>query len=223
MANPPIFFPVFYGDVDTVRALIRSDPGVLQARDAKNLTPLHVAAARGRTAVAQVLLDSGADVHGPTPSGQWTPLVWAAYRGHLSAVQLLLSRGADSTESGGNPIHYAGQRKHKEICRTLVCHGAIDPLVLSEDPDVLSLFRAAYSYDHESASGLLARRQELVNATDRDGRTPLHEAATQGDVRMIRVLLVHGADPTRVDRFGSTALDRARSHRQKSVVRLLSR
>ncbi|MBI4532078.1 MAG: ankyrin repeat domain-containing protein [Candidatus Latescibacteria bacterium] len=222
MANPPIFFPVFHGDSKMVKAMLEADGQLLRIRDAKNLTPLHVAASRGQCAVAQVLLDRGADVQGPSPDGQWTPLVWAVYRGHLSMVKLLLDWGADPTEKGGNPIHYAGQRQHKEICRLLVEHGAIDGLIPSGDPELTGLFRAAYSYDHEGVVYVLERRPDLANATDRNGRTALHEACTNGDTRTVRTLLRFGTDPAVVDRSGLTALDRAKAHRRKSVVKILA-
>lgn len=171
--------------------------------------------------MALVLLEHGADVQGPSPDGQWTPLVWAAYRGHVSMVKLLLDWHADATEKGGNPIHYAGQRQHKDICKLLVERGAIDDLIPSGNSDLVELFRAAYSYDDAGVVRVLERHPELVTATDRNGRTALHEACTNGDTRMVKALLRLGVDRAVVDRFGHTALDRARSHRHKSVVKLL--
>ncbi|WP_286764844.1 ankyrin repeat domain-containing protein, partial [Rhodopirellula sp. UBA1907] len=146
MPNHPIFAPTFHGDVSAVKKLLKKDPTLVNVRDAKKLTPLHVAASRGQSSVAQLLIDHGADVHGPTEDGDWTPLVFASYRGHYEVAKLLVENGAGVTTEDGNPIHYSGQRKHKDICRLLVEHGAIDDLIDSEDSDVLTLFRAAYSY-----------------------------------------------------------------------------
>lgn len=74
MANHPIFTATFHGDAHTVSHLLTEDPELIAIRDAKHLTPLHVAASRGQTGVVQVLLECGADVHGPTAEGEWTPL-----------------------------------------------------------------------------------------------------------------------------------------------------
>ena len=162
MANHPIFAPTFRGDVAAVKKLLEEDATLVAVRDAKNLTPLHVAASRGQSAVAQLLIDHGADVQGNSDD-EWTPLVFAAYRGHVEVAKVLIENGAAVTAEEGNPIHYAGQRKHKDICRLLVENGAIDDLLDSDDSDVLSLFRAAYSYDSEAVNEILARRPELVN------------------------------------------------------------
>ena len=223
MANPRIFAPTFHGDVVAVAKLLEEDRTLVRIRDAKNLTPLHVAASRGQSEVAQLLLDFGADVQGPSETDQWTPVVFAAYRGHFAVTEVLIKNGAGVTAEHGNPIHYAGQRKHKDICRLLVEHGAIDPLVDSDDSDVLHLFRAAYSYDADSVREILTRRPELVKCKDRDGRTALHEACTNGDNRTVRELLRFGSDVTAEDQNGETPADRAAAHRQRAVLKLLQK
>jgi ankyrin repeat protein len=189
MANHPIFYPTFHGDLESVESLLKANPELVTVRDAKNLTPLHVAASGGQGSVARLLFEYGTDVNGPSEGDQWTPLVFASYRGHLDVVELLLDHGAGPTEADGNPIHYAGQRKHKEICRLLVERGAVDDLVETEDSDLIDLFRAAYSYDPHAVESMLSKRPELVDSKDRNGRTPLHGACTNGDTKTLRVLL----------------------------------
>ena len=223
MPNHPIFAPVFHGKLARVKELLEEDSLLVSIRDAKNLTPLHVAASRGQDEVIQLLLDYGADINGPSDVGEWTPMVFAAYRGHFDAVRVLIKNGAGVTEADGNPIHYAGQRKHKEICHLLVVHGAIDDLVESDDKDLLALFRAAYSYDSDDVKEILERRPEIVNECDRYGRTAMHEACTQGDTKTVRALLKHGADPALADKNGQTPADRASAHRQHAVTRLIEK
>ena len=223
MPNHAIFAPTFHGNVAAVKKLLRGDSTLVSVRDAKNLTPMHVAASRGQHKVIKLLLDFEADVHGPTAKGEWTPIVFASYRGHLDAVRVLAENGARVTEKGGNPIHYAGQRKHKEICRLLVEHGAIDGLVRSKNADVLALFRASYSYDSDSVREILARRPKIVNSKDKSGRTPLHEACTHGDTKTVRELLKAGADATIEDKAGQTPADRAAAHRAHSVTKILEK
>lgn len=223
MANHPIFAPTFHGDVAAVKKLLEDDATLIAIRDAKNLTPLHVAASRGQSAVAQLLIDHGADANGPGNDDEWTPLVFAAYRGHTDVAKVLIENGAGVTAEDGNPIHYSGQRKHKDMCRLLVEHGAIDGLIDSNDADVLKLFRAAYSYDSDTVKEILARRPELVNFKDKDGRTALHEACTHGDTKTVRAMLKCGADVTIKDGNGQTPADRAAAHNQHAVTKLLDK
>jgi len=223
MANHPIFAPTFHGDVAAVKKLLKEDATLIAVRDAKNLTPLHVAASRGQSSVAQLLIDHGADVHGPSDNDEWTPLVFASYRGHYEVAKVLIENGAGVTANDGNPIHFSGQRKHKDICRLLVEHGAIDDLLDSDDSHVLNLFRAAYSYDSDAVSEILARRPELVDCKDKDGRTALHEACTHGDTKTVRALLKCGADVTVRDANGQTPADRAEAHNQHAVTKLIDK
>ena len=57
-------------------------------------TALVVAGCFGSTAIAELLLERGADVNKCDGSG-WSALTHAAYRGHTDTVQMLLDRGAD--------------------------------------------------------------------------------------------------------------------------------
>ncbi len=223
MANHPIFAPAFHGKVARVKELLDDDPLLVKMLDAKGLTPLHVAASRGKHEVVQLLIDYGADLAGAPAEDQWTPLVFAAYRGHLEAVKVLVENGAGVTEADGNPIHFAGQRKHKDICRLLAQHGAVDDLVDSTDYDVVQFFRAAYSYDPDTVEQILTRREELVGYRDNNGRTALHEACTYGDTQTVRVLLRFGADANVKDESDQTPADRAVAHRQHAVVKIIDK
>lgn len=223
MASHPIFAAAFHGDVSKVRRLVTEDPTAIGIRNAVNLTPLHVAASRGQADVIDELIAAGADASGPSDSDEWTPLVWASYRGHLAAVESLIVHGADTGSTGGNPIHFAGQRKHKDVCRALVEAGAVDELLPRKNRDKLALIRAAYSYDHATVDAILTENPKLAAMTDRNGRTLLHEVCTHGDTRTARVLLKHGCPTDVRDRQRQTPLDRATSHNQRAIVKLLEK
>src|ERR1035438_5292520 len=59
------------GDLNKVKALLQSDPKLVSDVDSKGDTPLHVAALHGELAVAQALLDAGADVNVKNHYGAW--------------------------------------------------------------------------------------------------------------------------------------------------------
>lgn len=65
MPNHPIFAPTSHRKVTAVKLLLAGEGTLVEIRDAKTLAPLHVAASRGQSAIAQLWLDHGANVHGP--------------------------------------------------------------------------------------------------------------------------------------------------------------
>lgn len=58
--------------------------------NARQMSPLALAAKNGRTALVLRLLDSGADVMG---SGGKNPLILAAAEGHTDVIEMLLAHG----------------------------------------------------------------------------------------------------------------------------------
>lgn len=79
----------------------------LEARDADEATPLHVAAAEGSLAAATALLDAGARVDavvGRDEERGRTALVLALAAGHLHVAELLVERGARRDQAGGRAL-----------------------------------------------------------------------------------------------------------------------
>ncbi len=94
---------------------------------AKNgVTPLHLAAMHGDSALIRSLFDYGSDIHAIDSSG-FTPLHMAVQNGHFQAVQLLLNQGADvnrHTKNNFSPLDLAAQFGHKKITKVLLEKGA---------------------------------------------------------------------------------------------------
>ncbi|CCW61458.1 unnamed protein product [Phytomonas sp. EM1] len=68
---------------------------------------------------------------------------------------------------------------------------------------------------------LLQERLLKVNERDYNGCTPLHVAASEGNMAIVKLLLSFGADVLALDSFGRTPLDCAAAHRQSGVARYL--
>ena len=70
-------------------------------------------------------------------------------------------------------------------------------------------FTCVQSNRHLDIASLLIKHNTQVNATDRWGFTPLHEAAQKGRTQLCALLLNHGADPNLKNHENQTALDLA--------------
>jgi len=85
---------VAIGDVDSVRAALKRNPGLARVADNRAMTALHWSADRGHTEIAKLLLSAGADVNAKDSNSE-TPLHLAILAGETELAALLIERGAD--------------------------------------------------------------------------------------------------------------------------------
>ena len=182
------------GDVETVRTLLAEDPGLARASGKGqwgDRTPLHVAAEKGQTAIAALLLDHGADVAARDQGDNATPLHWAA-GGHLETARLLVERGApvdvtdDMHERGPLGWAVALSDFQPEMAAFLIEQGApvdIFSAIALRDAGRIRTLAAA-------DPAVLEARMSLCE----DYQRPLHFAVTKERVDLIPLLVELGAD-----------------------------
>jgi ankyrin repeat protein len=152
----------------------------------------------------------------------------AAYAADVAAMRLLVARGADPFIPSARPAERTrgldGLGESRDVSNL--------PAVPVGGPGVPPLLAAAgvgygkgfAGNSHVFApTGMLAAVQYLVeeigadvNAVDYEGNTVVHHAASRGDTEMIKYLVAHGADVTRVNRAGQTTIDLANGPVQRT-------
>ena len=213
------------GDIEAVRALLRKDPKVVNAKDPIGFSPLYHAAEGGHREVIATLLAAGANANDFTGNNGWgySPLLVAAEKGHADVVALLLEHGADvnsKSRSEESALWLAARNGHLEVVEVLLAH--------SPDIDIKGAFKdtplgeAAYSGSKEIVELLIAHNADL-NVRDQYGFTPLHMAAYHGHADVVETLLAAGADINAKDKDDKTALGEAKSRGQSSTANLLRR
>jgi len=173
---------------------------LVNAKNTRRQTCLHVACSSGNLEVVKLLVEElGAEVNCTDRHG-WTPLHCAAQGEHLDIVRLLLDAGADVhclTTEGASVLHYLVR-------------------VCSSDQNGLQTLLESVT---------LGSRQEpdrmLLNSQNCHGETALHQAAVRGREVAVRVLLSRGADPQLQSRFGETPLHVAARSGHANICRLL--
>jgi ankyrin repeat protein len=167
------------------------------------------------------------DLSGVDESGA-TPFWRAAYASDLPAMKLLASRGADpnipTVKPAGRPRFGDQQREVVEVAGlppVPVGGPSVTPLMAATGVGYAEGF-AANSHIIHPAGWMPAVKylvEELgadVNARDHEGNTPLHNAASRGDVEMILYLVSEGADVKAVNREGQTTADMANGPVQRT-------
>lgn len=118
----PLGFAVFFGQAETVKALL--DAGVevnAASRESMKVTPLASAAASKQTEIARLLIAHGANVNARAASGH-IPLHEASATGNVELVRLLIENGADinaKTDDGRTPLDFATEYNRPEVIEIL--------------------------------------------------------------------------------------------------------
>jgi ankyrin repeat protein len=209
------------GDIEKIKELFKNTPEIIEATDQKGMTPLHIAVANHRLAVAQTLLGLHANVNARSSTGQ-TPLHIAARHGDVEMATLLLKNRAQADardKAGDSPLWVALQSPEAEA--------AVSTDLNQRKPAEKSVQWAALlaleKRQLELASLLVQARAD-VTTPNRAGGTPLAQAVRIGNAPVVELLLKAGADANAIEpASGRAPLHLAASRADSRLVELLLR
>lgn len=207
--------------LEIVRFLVKSGADVASL-DKGNFKAWHIAARFGKTGALRFGFELGADVDAKDEKGK-TALHLAAERDNSVTVLTLLELGADFTAkdaAGKTPRECVKDGPWKLTKFFLVAANGDEPKALRGQALIRAIKRC-FIYRDEWANMLLEKGNVDLNATDRDGDTALHAAASSfhdSGESWIKWLLEAGADPTRLNRKGETPLEVARRREHRDAL-----
>ena len=215
-ADHPIHVAAAANDVATLRALLDTEPGLVQLSDRSGGTPLHRAVVASARDSVNLLLDRGADphaLHGAGPRSErgyaavdfqpidlalWDGPFWGV-RGDIRTARLLLERGA----------------KYDLVVASALGDFERVKALLDEDlkranearPCGKKALSSAVQFEHESIVRMLLDRGADPNSPEGSNAprgAALHAAARTGNRQFVELLLAYGADPNSyIDSSGS--------------------
>ena len=211
-------------------------------QQAKQVNELIWAASKGDLGALQEQVWRGADLN-VADYDLRTALHLAAAEGQEHVVQFFIEQKLDRDISidlnprdrwGGTPLNDAYLREHDTIIEMLERNGGVRPNIdllptgfvpsasgLQADPvATVEMIWAASAGDLRAIRRLVARGIPLEVA-DYDLRTPLHLAAAEGHLEIVKYLLALGVAPNPKDRWGYTPLDDSLRHGQDKAVAIL--
>ena len=167
--------------------------------DAGGLTPLMYAARENCAACVDVLIANGVDVDLPDPD-RVSPLLLAIMNANWDIAARLVEAGADVNQRdifGQAPL-YAIAGSAEDMSRV-----SIDPLNETRGSEVMAMLLEAGA---EPDMQLFMAPADQRGAGVSRGSTPLHNAASSGDVEAVTMLIAHGADVNLNDADNESAL-----------------
>jgi len=176
------------------------------------------AASQGNVMAIRVLMAQGVDVN-QGDYDQRTALHLAASEGMLEMVKVLVKEAKADVNVvdrwGGTPLDDGIRHKHQEVVDYITKNGG--KRGTRQDATIADLCDAASKGDVESMLDFIKQGVD-VDAGDYDKRTPLHLAASEGLMEVVKLLIEQGkADASPVDRWGGTPLDDAIRHKHSEV------
>ena len=155
-------------------------------RDARDWTPLMIAAFHGREALALQLIRFGVNLRA-TDRGGYSSMHWAAYSGFAQLVAVLLDHGLPANEvsnAGITPLLQAAARGHVDVVELLLAHQA-NPNLAAKDGSTPLV--KAVANNHFRAVLALINAGAYCNVTLKDG-TMLEALVNKAKDARIRAL-----------------------------------
>ncbi|KAJ3698027.1 hypothetical protein LUZ61_001732 [Rhynchospora tenuis] len=187
--NTVLHIAAEHGHLELAKHLIRNDNTLLTSQNSRQETPLHLAARAGNHRIISLIVllaeESGVgtyEVLMKRSTNGDTVLHEAARHGHEDVVQVLMtvapSLSAEVNNASMSPLYLAVFRKSVGVVKALLesSHSS------AVGPNQQNALHVSVLVSREITSVLIDWKVELAYGKDASGSTPLHYAASNGDI-----------------------------------------
>lgn len=238
--HPPLYLAAYGGHADVVRYFLESPkcgpikPDECQVEE--GVSPLHAACRSGSAETVRILLEKGADRYLARKGTGIVPLHLAALHGHLDVVKVLIPPTTPLptlplTEAKGyTSLHLCLIGKHTDVLEYLFSVGFGPEInARADDRRLLPIHIASETGNARAIKLILdhvkspSSPNDVLNARDATGGTPLHAACYSGNLDAVELLVRSGADMSISDRSGATPMLVAKNNKHQHVIEFMQR
>uniref|UniRef100_A0A8C3C2W0 Ankyrin repeat domain 55 n=1 Tax=Cairina moschata TaxID=8855 RepID=A0A8C3C2W0_CAIMO len=215
------------GDVNTLTAVIREDPSILECCDSEGCTPLMHAVSGRQVDTVKLLLKMGANINTQDAYGR-TSLSVATYLGWLEGCVSLLRNGAKQNipdKNGRLPLHAATAEPDVRLLNVLLQQSNLSEINHQDNEGMTSLHWAAFHNRPQHAQTLLHKGADLT-LVDKDFKTALHWAVQSGNRILCSIILDHYQGPSIInydDENGKTCMHIAAAAGYSDIISELAK
>ncbi|XP_056322142.1 ankyrin repeat domain-containing protein 55 [Danio aesculapii] len=215
------------GDVNTLTAVIREDPSILECCDGEGSTPLMHAVSGRQVDTVKLLLKMGASINTQDACGR-TSLSLGTYLGWLEGCVCLLRNGAKQNipdKNGRLPIHAATAETDFRLMAVLLQQSTLCEINHQDNEGMTALHWACFHNRPEHSQALLQKGADPT-LVDKDFKTALHWAVQSGSRLMCSLILEHNLGSSVInydDENGKTCVHIAAAAGFSDIIYELSR
>ncbi|XP_030113506.1 ankyrin repeat domain-containing protein 55 isoform X1 [Taeniopygia guttata] len=215
------------GDVNTLTAVIREDPSILESCDREGCTPLMHAVSGRQVDTVKLLLKMGANINTQDACGR-TSLSLATYLGWLEGCVSLLRNGAKQNipdKNGRLPLHAATAEPDVRLLSLLLQQSNLSEINHQDNEGMTSLHWAAFHNRPQHTQTLLHKGADLT-LVDKDFKTALHWAVQSGNRILCSIILDHWQGPSIInydDENGKTCMHIAAAAGYSDIISELAK
>ena len=222
--SQPIHSACLYGHHSTLRYLIEELKCDLMSKNDNGTTPIHYAAAGGKTSMISYLQEKGCNVECLNKYGN-TPLHMAAEKGRVENVKMLISTlKCDRDIKNFNqrtPLHQAASKSNLSVVKLLTTELHCD--IMSKDCDGDTPLQCAVDAGQTHIVKYFVEKLKYDIHTVRNAlqQSALHYAALKGCFPIVKYLISQGVDPVCMDVFRNQPLHYAAAIGHYEIVHYL--
>ncbi|XP_060091956.1 ankyrin repeat domain-containing protein 55 [Heteronotia binoei] len=215
------------GDVNTLTAVIREDPSILECCDSEGCTPLMHSVSGRQLDTVKLLLKMGANINTQDACGR-TSLSLATYLGWLEGCVTLLRNGAKQNipdKNGRLPLHAATADPNVRLLSVLLQQSDLSEINHQDAEGMTSLHWAAFHNRPQHVQILLQKGADPT-LVDKDFKTALHWAVQSGNRFLCSIILSHHQGPLIInydDENGKTCLHIAAAAGYSDIISELAK